>query len=73
MGRMFVASVLMSVSRKQPADVVDTELGPIVPGAWAAWAGNWESEQVALAAASQPDSERRPAPTATPLPAGSKG
>jgi hypothetical protein len=38
MGRLYVASVLSAISRRQPATVADVELKPITPGAWAAWA-----------------------------------
>ena len=45
MGRMYVASVLISnSSTPKPAKTADVELAPIVPGAWAAWARNRDEQ-----------------------------
>lgn len=60
MGRLFVASVLMSLHAK-PANRTtgpEPELEPMVPGAWAAWARSWENRQ----AETPTSTETRPAP-----------
>jgi len=45
MGRLFVASILTTIAAKPAsAKTADVELAPIVPGAWAAWARNWDGE-----------------------------
>jgi hypothetical protein len=59
MGRMYVASVLMSISGKtRPAEVAETELKPMTPGAWAAWARDWDEQR----------SGQTDLPTAAPAP-----
>ena len=69
MGRLYVASVLISnnTNKATPAKTADVELAPIVPGAWAAWARNWDeqpsSDGTALAV---------PTPSTTLRPAASK-
>jgi hypothetical protein len=69
MGRLYVASVLMSISRKQPAKVAETELAPITPGAWAAWARSWSEQPAATTAKPQ----GTPQPTSRVMrPAGSE-
>lgn len=46
MGRLYVASVLISLSGKgQSTKVAEEQLAPIVPGAWAAWAKSYEVKQ----------------------------
>jgi hypothetical protein len=45
MGRMYVASVLMSISDTQPAEIAEVELQPTTPGAWAAWARTPDARQ----------------------------
>lgn len=67
MGRLYVASVLMSISRKQPAPVEEAELAPMTPGAWAAWAEDWKAERAALAAASEPQTEPQAVPAVADL------
>ena len=38
MGNLFVGKVLRSIAARPAAKPVETELVPIRPGAWAAWA-----------------------------------
>lgn len=47
MGSMFVGKVLMSMYGQPAKAVVDGELAPIKPGAWAAWAKSNADEQAA--------------------------
>jgi hypothetical protein len=52
MGRLYVASVLMSISSKpQPAKTSEDELKPMAPGAWAAWARDWDAQPASPTAA----------------------
>ena len=51
MGRLYVASILTAIVAKPArAETADVELAPIVPGAWAAWARNWDAETTNRAA-----------------------
>lgn len=50
MGSMFVGKVLMSMYGQPAKAVVDGELAPIKPGAWAAWAKSRADEQAATPA-----------------------
>ncbi len=46
MGRLYVTSVLITLSGKgQSTKVAEEQLAPIVPGAWAAWAKRNDAEQ----------------------------
>jgi hypothetical protein len=70
MGRIYVASVLMSISgRTHPATVAGTELKPMTPGAWAAWARDWDEQQARLTA--RPTAAAT-SPTTALQPSGSK-
>ena len=65
MGRMYVASILTSISgRTQPAEAVETELVPMTPGAWVAWARDWDEQAHRTArptvAATSPTTALRP-------------
>jgi hypothetical protein len=54
MGRLYVASVLISISGKgQTRQAIEADLAPIVPGSWAAWARKTEP-QPAVAPAARP-------------------
>jgi hypothetical protein len=71
MGRLYVASVLISISGKpQPARTPAVDLEPIVPGAWAAWARSWDAQSASSTAVPK----AAPASPTTPTlrPAGSK-
>jgi len=68
MGRLYVASVLFSnTSKPEPAKTADVELAPIVPGAWAAWARNWDEQP-----STDGTAPAVPTPGATLRPAASK-
>jgi hypothetical protein len=63
MGPLYVASVLMSItSNGQSPKVAEAELEPIVPGAWAAWAKDWDEQRAALTAGLEAG-QKTPSPT----------
>jgi hypothetical protein len=51
MDKMFLGKVLMSFYDSPSKPVAETELEPIKPGAWAAWAEGYRDAQAATAAA----------------------
>jgi hypothetical protein len=59
MGSMFVGKVLMSMYDQPAKAVTNTDLEPIKPGAWAAWAKSYADEQAAAQVSSTPSTENR--------------
>jgi hypothetical protein len=49
MGNLFVGKILLSIAQKPARKPVETELAPIRPGAWAAWAKASADEQAPAA------------------------
>jgi hypothetical protein len=66
MGRSYVAEILIGISHKPDPRVLEVELEPIQPGAFAAWARSADADGIPGFAATPAPVRTSPVPRTTP-------